>query len=369
MNNNVAFFIGRFAPPHKGHIQSILKLVPSFSKIIIGLGSCYEVGSARHPLLAIFREKMMLASLKDAGCDLNNIEIVHIQDKPSFEEWIDHVLKISKEKKVTHFVTGNQEDILGVLKKNNIELPFELINPEENSSIPYHASDLRKAIVDGDYEIFRNISSTGTINLMGNINGFNGIRQAIENVGIPFFKGRQTVDVIFMLSDRISSNSGHVYEKKYLLCGLRPNDKKSFPGWLGLPGDVIKDYESPINATLRTLREKCGINIKLLDNTIEPAHILIETNTKNIIAELKFLKLFSASDTKLSGADGGSSQCFLININESPNIFNDIKDSLNFEKVKFIPVWEAIEQGLAYQQTDMVKVALNQLSLYEKIGD
>ena len=37
-----ALFIGRFAPSHKGHIEAIMKMLDSYDKVIIGLGSCYE---------------------------------------------------------------------------------------------------------------------------------------------------------------------------------------------------------------------------------------------------------------------------------------------------------------------------------------
>jgi len=51
---------GRFSPPHRGHILMFSYLLEIFDEVIIGIGSCYEVGTARYPLLAHFREKMIL---------------------------------------------------------------------------------------------------------------------------------------------------------------------------------------------------------------------------------------------------------------------------------------------------------------------
>jgi cytidyltransferase-like protein len=62
-----ALFIGRFAPPHKGHIEAIINLASEFDEVVIGLGSCYEVGSPRHPFQAVYREKMILFSLYETG--------------------------------------------------------------------------------------------------------------------------------------------------------------------------------------------------------------------------------------------------------------------------------------------------------------
>ena len=355
----VALFIGRFAPPHKGHIVAIKNLLKTNDKVVIGLGSCYNVGISRHPLLAVFREKMILSSLNSEQIDLNKIEFAHVPDYPTFEEWIENVLVLCRQKKVTHFVTGNKEDILNVLNEKKIELPFEFINPELSSGIEYHASDLRKAIIEGDYEKFNSIASFGTVNLMANVKGFNGIREAIENVGPSFYGGRQTADLVFTLQERIVPENNVPYYKTFVLCGTRDKNKLSFPSYLGLLGDEIKLFESPLSTVVRAMKEKTNIDVKVCNNTIEPAHVLVDTGSKKEIAEMKFLKLYSSPN--LAGVQGGSSQCFSMNIKISPKKFTNIKSLSLYKNVGFVPVNEAIEQGLAYEQTQMVKDAIKEL--------
>lgn len=57
-----------------------------------------------------------------------------------------------KKFEVTHFCTGNKEDILDVLDSRGEDLGMEFINPEQDSDFPYHATDIRNMIIKGEYE-------------------------------------------------------------------------------------------------------------------------------------------------------------------------------------------------------------------------
>ena len=356
-----ALFIGRFAPAHKGHIEAIMKMLNSYDKLVIGLGSCYESGTKRHPFLAIFREKMLLLSIQEQGGDLSKVKIAHIPDSETFDEWIDDVLDVCEQNNVTHFITGNKEDILDVLKDRNMNLPFEFVNPEETSSVPYHATDLRNAIAKGDYHLFSHIASYGTQMLLGSINGFNGLRYALEDSGRSFHKGRQTVDVVFTLQDMVTTKANKSYLKNFVLCGYRDQNKIDFPNYLGLVGDEIKKFESPVDACVRALREKTGIKAQIKSNLTEPAVVSIETDRDKILSELRFLNLYNSH--QLAGKQGGSSQAFQINLNCKPNVFDSVLENSQF---KFRPVCEVLEEGLAYEQTNMLKDAIGKIEHYTK---
>jgi nicotinamide-nucleotide adenylyltransferase len=360
-----ALFVGRFAPPHKGHIEAINNLASEFDEVVIGLGSCYEVGSPRHPFLAVYREKMILLSLHETGCDISKIKIAHVQDFNMFEQWIEHILTLVKKEKITHFVTGNEKDILNVLKEKNMKLDLDFINPELTSTVPYHASDLRKAIVEGDYKKFLEIAAPGTIALMGSINGFQGIREAIENEAPKFYGGRQTVDVVITLSEKLRSKGGQDYYKNYVLCGTRPDKdkKKEFPNYLGIPGNAIETFESPLYAAVRTLKEKANLDVDLLDNQYEPSPIIITFPKAKIITTISFLRLFNSSDIRLAGREGGSSQCYHIPLYGNIEEFNGyISDTEDLSNLKFIRIEDALAEGLAYEQTGMVKAASRRLN-------
>lgn len=352
-----ALFIGRFAPAHKGHIQAIINLLNDFDEVVIGLGSCYEVGSARHPFLAHFREKMILQSLYIDGIDLNRIKIKHIPDYNSFEDWIETISNLVRQENIDTFVTGNKEDILNVLEEKNIELNLDFINPENNSGIEWHASDLRKAILDADYNKFIEIASEGTKALMCNIGGFETIRKSIENKVTPFNIGRQTVDIIITLSVENKRPNGTIFYTDYVLCGYRPETKDNFPNVLGVPGDEIKLFESPIEAVKRILFEKLKIELEILDKIYEPTPILLKFKENKIITTLDFLKLYSSEEVRLSGIFGGSSQCFHIALSGNLESINNSIESCELENLCFRRIDDVIKEGLAYEQTDMVITA------------
>ena len=143
--------IGRWMPVHNGHKAFLVKMAKEYDKIIVMVGSAYEGESIRYCITATEREKMIRAIFKTEEIPENKFEIVPMEDKPTFESWLEDVLTVCKKYKVTHFCTGNQEDILGVLKQKGITLDMELINPEEGSDFPYHATDIRNMIIQGDY--------------------------------------------------------------------------------------------------------------------------------------------------------------------------------------------------------------------------
>ncbi|HBC93935.1 MAG TPA: hypothetical protein DCZ10_13835 [Pelotomaculum sp.] len=344
---SVAFALGRYAPPHKGHIETLVNLSKLHDKVIIGIGSCFELGTPRHPLLALFREKMIAASLVHERVDPAKYEFVYLQDFDVFALWFDHVMTIAKRKGTTHFVTGNKETVLDPCKDYSVVLPFEHINPETLSSYSFHSTDLRNAIMRGDYKSFVEMAAFGTAQLMGSIDGFNGLRRTSNGCIQGFKPGRQTVAVVFLLTDAC-------YSRTYLLCGNRKMDKKYFPGYLALPGGAINDYESPLDACLRELAEETGIKSKVFNNTIEPAHILIQADNMNIMAETRFLNLFSSADSHVIGSYGGSSQVFLINVvGYNPSIFDKtLRSNAELDHVRFEPL--PITFSMAYMYSEMV---------------
>ena len=349
----VAYVPGRWSPPHEGHIRLFLWLLSKFDRIIIGIGSCYEVGTSRHPLLAFMREKMIHYSLEAAGTDMHRVAFVHLQDFANdWNEWWSHATSFPDMPKVTHFVTGNEEEILDELRKRGLTPPAILINPEKEMPLkfrfPYHATQLREAIEKNDYELFMEIASVGTRYLMGLCGGFEGVRAALLDRGTRIIPGRQTVDLIVTCLDKKQNN-------RMVLCGIRKRDKKNFPGFLGLPGGGIDTYENPMDAAAREFSEETGLEIKILNRALEPAHVLVN----GIMSEMWFVKLFSTTDPRLGGDQGGSSQVFHVKLDVPADTFDGlIKSNSDLEDVRFHEIKEVLKTGLAYQQSAMLKKAI-----------
>jgi len=361
-SGRVAIAPGRYSPPQRGHVNFLAWLLREMvDHLIIPVGSCYDSGVTRYPLLAVVREKMLIWSLIDAGVDMNHVSILHLQDSPTkddFAWWWEHLTSCPGFDAVTDFVTGNEEQILRQVDLFGLRSPkMNFINPERDVpnefQFQYHASDLRKAIIENNYPLFDEIAASGTKALMGSIpNGFDTIREAAKDRGPQFVSGRQTVDTVVLCKSPRGRG-------QMLLCGRRARfgkdgTEKDFPGRLAIPGGAIDAYESPIDAAVRELQEETGLQVEIVARHLEPAHVLVNGH----IARMRFVGLFGSHDAALSGTKGGSSQVFCIDLDLFPDeLAPFLRSDSDLEEVAFRPLGNALKEGLAYQQAAMVKVA------------
>ena len=196
--NEVVAAIGRWMPLHKGHKSFLLKLARKYSKVLVMIGSCYESGTSKNCIPAIEREKMIRAIFKQAGIPNEKYAIAHVPDTETFEEWILSIRNICNAHGVTHFCTGNKKDILNVLEQRGETLGFEMINPEDDSDFPYHATDIRKLILEGNYEKLEELIPEEIKPILFR-NSFKEIIASSKSHGIGFVKGRQAVDIILLI--------------------------------------------------------------------------------------------------------------------------------------------------------------------------
>ena len=353
----VVFAIGRWMPIHLGHKSFLLKLAKEFDTVVIGIGSCYENGTPRNCIPAVEREKLLRKTLMTEGA--TNIEIVPVQDRPTFEEWINDVSEICKRYSVTHFCTGNKEDILDVMEKMGISLRLEMINPEVESDFPYHATDVRRAILNGDYEKLSSMIPP-EIKEMVIDQVSREIRAASRGEGQEFIPGRQTVDMVFLVRD-----SG----KTYALLGRRSLEKIDFPGVWAIPGGGIKEFESPVDAAVRCFRAESGLSVKVTDNTSEPASAIIES-LEGMPCKLHFTGIYASEDERINGTRGGGSQCFAILIDgEISEISNVLDPKHDLEILSFTDVDSICTMTLAYDQKRMLYNALRQFGIAYDNGE
>lgn len=356
-NKGIVAAIGRWMPIHNGHKEFLIKLANEYEKIIVIIGSCYENGTKRNCIPSIEREKMIHAIFKREKISKEKYEIVQVPDVDTFEEWIKDIKEVCKIHGVTHFCTGNKEDILNILERSGEKLEFKIINPEEKSNFPYHSTDIRNLITEGKYEEVQKLIPD-EINPILYGNAFKEIIAASKKRGIEFEKGRQCVDVILLIKN---INDG----KMYVLLGKRSMEKEDFPGYLALPGGGINKFETPVNAAIREFKEETGIGITMLDNSLEPAIIRFGNGPGANIERMHIVGIYSSKDKNIAGTKGGSSQCFGIFIEDELEKYKkqlDPKDDL--EMPDFYEVNEAIESGLAYQHEAMIKKALSMFEAY-----
>ena len=349
--------IGRWMPLHNGHKNFLLKLATKYSRVVVMIGSCYEAGTSRNCIPAIEREKMLRAIFYSAKIPKDKYTIIHVPDTETFEEWIMNIKKVCESNGVTHFCTGNKKDILDVLKSRDESLGFDMINPEDESDFPYHATDIRKMILEGNYSKLEELIPEEIKPILFR-NSFKEIIAASKNYGVKIVPGRQAVDVILLIRN-ITDN------KIYVLLGKRSMNKIDFPGFLALPGGGIDEFESPFDAAIREFYEETGLKLQMIDNSLEPAIVKFENVPNTNLEQMFIVGIYSSEDENLAGSRGGSSQCFGVFVEDELYKYEEyIKASGDLSEVKFYEIHEAITLGLAYQHAEMLRKAITMFDAY-----
>ena len=87
--------IGRFQPPHKGHIQVIKKMLEKVDELIIGLGSAQLSHELDDPFTAGERILMLNKALAKSEIDLDRVYLIPIPDVNNNALWVSNVLSFS----------------------------------------------------------------------------------------------------------------------------------------------------------------------------------------------------------------------------------------------------------------------------------
>ena len=139
-----ALYLGRFNPPHKGHIHAIEYILnqPDIDEIIILIGSGEKGYSTKNPFTGGERFEMLSALVKDRF-DLDKIYISAIPDINRNTIWAANVIDLVPSFEVVF--TNNslvQQLFTNLAKKEVREIP--LTNRSE-----YSGKVIRKMMIDG----------------------------------------------------------------------------------------------------------------------------------------------------------------------------------------------------------------------------
>ncbi|MEW6592684.1 MAG: nicotinamide-nucleotide adenylyltransferase [Candidatus Hadarchaeota archaeon] len=90
-----ALIIGRFQPPHLGHIEVIKHILKEADELVIGIGSAQESHTLENPFTAGERILMITRALAENGTDLAKIHLIPIEDVHNNAIWVSHVISLS----------------------------------------------------------------------------------------------------------------------------------------------------------------------------------------------------------------------------------------------------------------------------------
>ncbi|MBI5152255.1 nicotinamide-nucleotide adenylyltransferase [Candidatus Peregrinibacteria bacterium] len=89
--NLPALYIGRFQPPHLGHIDAIKQILRKEKFLIIGIGSAQYFGTQNNPFTGSQRYSMLTAALQEAKIPQSKYTIIPIPNIEDYAGWPNYV--------------------------------------------------------------------------------------------------------------------------------------------------------------------------------------------------------------------------------------------------------------------------------------
>ncbi|AJC49438.1 bifunctional nicotinamide-nucleotide adenylyltransferase/Nudix hydroxylase [Allofrancisella guangzhouensis] len=147
---DVAVFIGRFQPFHKGHLHNILKALSLSKRIIINVGSSFCASNIKNPFSFEQRKQMIESDLDILGIDLSLVKIEPLADYYYQEQKWENDLRANVNKHASFsdsiVVVGHQKDASSYYLKSFSEWDYLSVDNYKN----YNATDFRKQYYKGN---------------------------------------------------------------------------------------------------------------------------------------------------------------------------------------------------------------------------
>jgi nicotinamide-nucleotide adenylyltransferase len=134
--------IGRFQPPHKGHVEVFKKILREVDELIVGIGSAQESHTLENPFTAGERVLMISKALAEAGVDLSRTHIIPIPDANNNAIWVSHVVSLSPPFEVVY--SGNP-----LVKRLFKEAGFETKTLSMFKRKEYWGTEIRDRMIKG----------------------------------------------------------------------------------------------------------------------------------------------------------------------------------------------------------------------------
>jgi len=142
MAGRVGFYIGRFQPPHKGHIHAILDALTKVDELIIGIGSAQYSHEPMNPFTTGERFTMLRLALDEAGVDRRRYIIVYIPDTDVHSIWVAHLKSLTPK----FDVVFSNDPLTGRLLR---EAGFKVEKIPFHQRAKYNATSVREKILNG----------------------------------------------------------------------------------------------------------------------------------------------------------------------------------------------------------------------------
>lgn len=243
------FYIGRFQPFHRGHLEVVMKAKELADRVVILIGSSYRSRSPRNPFTFMERAIMIETSLTDANISLNDFGIFPIRDHMYNDlNWITEVRN-----SIDIFGQGDRVGIIGFSKDSTSEY-LKWFPGIETEIIPHQYSTLNSSDIRKDYfqPFFRIPTKMHCPQAV--ITWLENFTVAPEFKWLVDYYKQDTHDIALygkgpaMCADALVQQSGHIL--------LVTRKKHPGKGQLALPGGHLDPGETLRDCSVRELREE-----------------------------------------------------------------------------------------------------------------
>lgn len=259
-------FIGRFQPPHLGHIAVINKALRHASRVIVLVGSAWQARSLRNPWQFEERQSLLRSCFDDA--ENSRLEIVPLLDALyNNDVWVRDVQRKVRD------IAGHRNARLpriGLIGASRGQSSYYLsLFPQwESVSVPLvegiSASQIRERLFRSPSSAADYLSTGATHDLSPGV--CNALRDFADSEAHRQLLEEQTLleqyrqawanapyPPIFVTVNAVVVQSGHVL--------LARRTAAPGKGLLALPGGFINPHERLLDACLRELREKIRLKV------------------------------------------------------------------------------------------------------------
>ena len=96
MTGPLAVYVGRFQPPHAGHLHTMRAALERRGRLLVLLGSANLARSARNPFMPRERAGMIRAALRESGVPPGRVSLRPLPDEFDATRWAAHVRHLAR---------------------------------------------------------------------------------------------------------------------------------------------------------------------------------------------------------------------------------------------------------------------------------
>ena len=137
-----ALIVGRWQPPHLGHMEVFKQMLKEADELVIVVGSAQESHAIENPFTAGERILMLSRSLADDGVDLSKVHLIPIPDVNNNATWVSHVVSLSPP---FHVVYSGNPLVRRLFKENGFETRTQPMFKRKE----YWGTEIRDRMVKG----------------------------------------------------------------------------------------------------------------------------------------------------------------------------------------------------------------------------